>query len=110
MRLLPDDSNAIFEEGHLFFLRDGTLMAVPFDPAQRKAIGEAFPVAENVAIAANNRYGAFSLARNGTLAYWGGGGAAKADWFEPVGECVHWNPELNGSCGLYCVRRPLHLS
>ena len=66
MRLLPDDSNSIFvpvagaaggggEGGHVFFLRDGTLMALPFDPTRLKATAEAFPVAENVAIAANNR-------------------------------------------------------
>jgi Tol biopolymer transport system component len=46
-------------------------MALPFDAARLKATAEAFPVAENVAIAANNRYGAYSLAGNGTLAYWG---------------------------------------
>jgi Tol biopolymer transport system component len=87
MRLLPADSNSIYvpgagasgggtEGGHLFFLREGTLMAVPFDPTRRKATAEAFPVAENVAMAANQRYGAFSLAGNGTLAYWGSGGVA----------------------------------
>src|SRR5262249_33032390 len=59
--------------GHLFFLRAGTLMALPFDPTRRKATAEAFPVAENVAMAANNPYGAVSLAENGTLAYWSGG-------------------------------------
>jgi Tol biopolymer transport system component len=84
MRLLPDDSNGIYvpdgggggEGGQLFFLREGTLMALPFDAARLKATAEAFPVAENVALAANNRYGAFSLAGNGILAYWGGGGVA----------------------------------
>ena len=76
MRLLPDDSNSIFEGGHLFFLRDGTLMALPFDLTELKSTAEAFPVAGDVAIAANNLYGAFSLAGNGTLAYWSGGGVA----------------------------------
>src|SRR5262249_52523365 len=56
--------------GHVFFLRAGTLMALPFDPARRKATAAAFPVADNVATAANQRYGAFSLSGNGTLAYW----------------------------------------
>jgi len=77
IRLLPDDSNGVFAQGHVFFLRDGTLMALPFDPAERKATAEAVPVAENVAIAANNVYGAFSLSANGTLAY-GSGGAANS--------------------------------
>ena len=84
MRLLTDDANGIFVPGtgaaagggYLFFLRAGTLMALPFDAIQRKATAEAFPVAENVASAANVNYGAFSLARNGTLAYWGGVGVA----------------------------------
>jgi eukaryotic-like serine/threonine-protein kinase len=99
MRLLPDDSNGIYiprtgaaggrnEGGHVFFLRDGTLMALPFDPARRKATAEAFPVAENVAIAANQRYGAFSLAGNGTLAYWGGGLANSRElvWMDRSGK------------------------
>ena len=77
IRLLPDDANGVFAQGHVFFLRDGTLMALPFDPAERKATAEAVPVAENVAIAANNVYGAFSLSANGTLAY-GSGGAANS--------------------------------
>ena len=96
MRLLPDDSNSIYvpgvggrgEGGHLFFLREGTLMALPFDAARLKATAEAFPVAENVAIAANNRYGAFSLAGNGTLAYWGGGAANNREvvWMDRSGK------------------------
>lgn len=78
VHVLPDDGNAVYlpaqnargEAGYLLFLREGALLALPFDAAKLKATAEAFPVAENVAIAANNRYGAFSSARNGTLAYW----------------------------------------
>jgi Tol biopolymer transport system component len=77
VRLLPDDSNAVYipnagAAGYLLFLREGTLLALPFNAAGLKATAEAFPVAENVAIAAHVLYGAFS-ARNGTLAYWNGG-------------------------------------
>ena len=75
MRLLPDDANSIFEGGHLFFLRDGTLMALPFDLAQRKSTAEAFPVAENVAIAVTTSMVPFlwretALWRIGVTAEW----------------------------------------
>jgi Tol biopolymer transport system component len=89
-RLLQDDSSSVFAQGHLFFLRDGTLMALPFDPARHTATAEAFPVAENVAIAANNRYGAFSLAGNGTLAYWSSGAVNTRElvWMDRSGKRV----------------------
>ena len=98
IRLLPDDSNGVFAQGHVFFLRDGTLMALPFDPAERKATAEAVPVAENVAIAAHNRYGAFSLAANGTLAYWSGGAADNRElvWMDRSGTRVRTLGEPKG--------------
>jgi len=87
VRLLADDSNGIFSRGRLFFLRDQTLMALPFDPVARKATGEAFPVVENVGIAANVRYGAFSIAQNGTLAYWSGGANTRElVWMDRAGK------------------------
>jgi eukaryotic-like serine/threonine-protein kinase len=79
VRLLPDDSNATFspnpsgQNGYLLFRREGSLMAIPFDPSRLRTAGEAFPIAEDVAIAANNRYGAFSTSPSGQLAYWSGG-------------------------------------
>jgi hypothetical protein len=65
VRLLSDIStNAVYlpqgAAGYVLFLREGTLLALPFNAAGLKATGEAFPVAENVAIAANLSYGAFS--------------------------------------------------
>ncbi|BCS32129.1 hypothetical protein TBR22_A13380 [Luteitalea sp. TBR-22] len=101
-RLLPDESNGVFAQGHVFFLRAGTLMALPFDPAARKATGEAVPVADNVAMAANNRYGAFSLAANGTLAYWSGGAADDRElvWMDRSGRRVRTLGEPKGFGGL----------
>ena len=59
-------------EGRLLFLREGTLLAQPFDPARLTLSGSAAPVAE--AVGSSNIYGYFSAAANGTLAYRTGGG------------------------------------
>jgi eukaryotic-like serine/threonine-protein kinase len=57
-------------DGYVLFRREGVLMAAPFDAGRLRATGEAFPVAENVSVAANIDYAAFSSAGDGTLAYW----------------------------------------
>jgi serine/threonine protein kinase len=75
VRVLPDNSNAMFaplktrsSEGHIIFRRDDVLMAEPFDSARMKAIGDVFPVAEQVALGLNAGVGVFSVSRNGLLA------------------------------------------
>jgi WD40 repeat protein len=60
--------------GHLLSLRDGTLMAWPFDADRLQLMGEPVPLAERVA--AVNQYGVFSASRTGVLAYRTGGQAA----------------------------------
>jgi eukaryotic-like serine/threonine-protein kinase len=94
MRLLQDDSNATYappgggHDGHLLFRREGVLMAVPFDAGRLEISGEAFPVAENVGVGANNRYGAFSSAADGTLAFWSGSESADRElmWMDRTGK------------------------
>jgi len=54
------------DSGHLLFLRQGTLMARPFDEKRLEFTGEAFPVAKHVTY--------FSVSANGVLAYRGGTG------------------------------------
>src|SRR5262245_50581939 len=52
-RLLAIDSNAVYapslsgdsQVGYLLFLREGALLAQPFDTRQMKLSGEAFPIA-----------------------------------------------------------------
>ena len=62
-------SNVDYATGHLFYQRDGTLMAHPFDAAAGRLTGEAIPVAENVRYNAGNGRGAFSVSPSGVLAY-----------------------------------------
>jgi len=49
-RILATDVPAVFANGHLFFLRAGTLMARPFDARGRELRGEPVPVAQDVGI------------------------------------------------------------
>ena len=73
--LLEADSNAIYAQGYVLFLRETTLMAQPFD-AQRLALtGEAAPLAEQVQhlfTILSNQYGLFSASETGLLAYQAG--------------------------------------
>jgi serine/threonine protein kinase/Tol biopolymer transport system component len=66
--VLQVESSAIFASGHLLFVREGTLMAQPFDDAARQFRGEAFPVAERVG-SEGSRYGSVTAAPSGTLVY-----------------------------------------
>jgi Tol biopolymer transport system component len=54
--------------GHLVFIRDGALMAQPFDARARTLTGDAFPVADPFAPAAALTY-PFSVSMTGALAF-----------------------------------------
>jgi Tol biopolymer transport system component len=76
VQILPEASNAVYVQatspdivGHLLFRREETLMAQPFDPERLQMAGEVFPLAEEVAVAANVDFGAFSASEGGMLAY-----------------------------------------
>jgi hypothetical protein len=49
--------------GHLLFVREGTLMAQPFDSKRLELAGEAVPIAEQVATSITR--GAFSVSTTG---------------------------------------------
>jgi serine/threonine-protein kinase len=79
--LVADGADARFSpSGHLLFMREGVLMAAPFDAERATLTGAPVAVAENVmqAVAAANsgdetRAGQFDVAENGTLIYVTGG-------------------------------------
>jgi Tol biopolymer transport system component len=76
------------ENGHLLFLRAGTLMAQPLDPKRFELAGEPFPVAEQVG--SMLQYGYFAVSANGVLAYRSGAsqGLLQLVWFDRAGKSL----------------------
>jgi Tol biopolymer transport system component len=85
------NSNAIYAPpGMVLFIREGTLMALPFDASRLQSTGDPFPVAEQVELDANNSKGSFSLSQSGVLAYFPGGGSqnVKLTWLDRAGKAL----------------------
>ena len=76
-RVLNDGAYSFYvEPGFLMFVRQQTLMAIPFDAKTLEVSGTPQPVAERV------RGGLFSVAANGTIVYRSGGDATvQLYWF-----------------------------
>ena len=67
-RILATGVPAVFANGHLHFLRDGTLMAQPFDARRMELQGAAVPVAQDVAVTWYFT-GVYSVSDEGVLVY-----------------------------------------
>jgi eukaryotic-like serine/threonine-protein kinase len=70
--VLAANSSAVYAAGNILFLREGTLMAQPFDVRNYRASGDPTPIAEHVDYLATgpiNHQGKFSSSQNGVLAY-----------------------------------------
>jgi Tol biopolymer transport system component len=70
--LLPLPSQAEVADDQLFFVREGTLMAQPFDSGRIELDGEAVPVAEAVMEIPGAAVAVFSVSASGVLAYQSG--------------------------------------
>jgi Tol biopolymer transport system component len=84
--------------GHLLFLKEGTLMAQTLDSRSFDLTGEALPVADQVSRFSS--YGFFSASETGVLAYRSGGDESSArqlQWFDRAGKEL----EKLGSPGSY---------
>ena len=75
VRLLTAPTNAVYvpdrdsKPGHLFWARDGALIAQGFDPASGRLSGDPVRVAEDVAFGNATRLVAASASSNGTVIY-----------------------------------------
>jgi len=96
-RILADFSGAVFappersgRSGHILFVRENTLMAVPFDAASAQVSGDAFPVADGVSLGVNV-YLPSTVSENGVLLYSAGGpggGANQFGWYDRTGKSL----------------------
>jgi Tol biopolymer transport system component len=86
-RLAEADSPAVFARDHLFYLRQGTLFAQPFDAVRLTTAGDPQPVAEGVASSPGAGIAALSASSEGTIAFRTGPPGAKRQfvWFDRAG-------------------------
>ncbi|HYL84486.1 MAG TPA: hypothetical protein VE263_09645, partial [Candidatus Angelobacter sp.] len=88
--VMPGESHAVYApSGYLLFVRDGTLMAQPFNASKLSLSGDAMPLAENVAFNVVIRRGIFAVSQNGTLVYeTATSGAKKILWYDRSGKQI----------------------
>jgi len=77
--------------GFLLYVRDGTLIAHPFDPEAGRLTGDPMPVLEDVVFNTNNGRAAFAVSSTGVLVYRAGSEISRASvltWFDQTGKEV----------------------
>jgi len=91
-RLMTAESNVMYSPpGFLLFMREGTLLARPFDVKRLAFTGQELPVAEHVNMDPANEIGAFAVSEEGTLIYRkkaGDGGDRELVWFNRDGKAA----------------------
>jgi serine/threonine protein kinase len=88
-RRVSADISGTFGSGWLLFIRENTLMAQPFDPANEQLKSEAFQVAEGVSLT-NFYYTPASVSETGVLVYANSGmvGGSQIVWYDRVGKLL----------------------
>jgi Tol biopolymer transport system component/predicted Ser/Thr protein kinase len=75
--------------GHLIYISQGTLFAVPFDPDRLEVRGTPTPVLQQVAYSAQDGSAQLSFSQTGTLVYQSGGnagGLVTVQWLDGAGK------------------------
>jgi Tol biopolymer transport system component len=87
-RVVAANGNASYDpRGLLLFVRQGTLVAQPWDAARNVLTGDVFPVAEQVSYTPNNSLANFSISQTGVLAWYSGAatGNMRLNWYDRQG-------------------------
>src|SRR5262249_18374897 len=87
VELFATDSKVLYANGHVLFVREGTLFAQPFDAGRLRTTGDPFPAAEDVAVNGAVARAAFSVTDSGVLTYRprATGGLTQLAWFDRSG-------------------------
>jgi serine/threonine protein kinase len=100
-RILTTTLGAPYVGGNIFFLREGTLMAQPFDAGKLQLRGEPVPIAEHVGAQLSAGY--FAVSPTGVLAYRTGAtvtAGLQHTWFDRQGKPTGTFGEPNGDSGV----------
>jgi len=90
-RVLADVSSVAFAGTYLLFIREGTLVAQPFDSKSGQPLGEVFPVAEGVSFSNNAlNLAPVTVSENGVLLFASGGSGRSSQiaWFDRAGKLL----------------------
>ena len=90
-RILDTAFNAVYvPQGYLLFMRESALMAQPFDADKLELTGEAFQLAEPVAVRTLEQLSLFSVSEGGVLVYESGGEAVNSqlNWYDRTGKKI----------------------
>jgi Tol biopolymer transport system component/predicted Ser/Thr protein kinase len=89
--LFQANSNVAYAPpGYLLYLRDETLLAVPFDVKRHRVTGTPVPLAQQVLYYPNTASGAFSVSDDGVLAYQAGAKpvVSQLNWYDRAGKAI----------------------
>ena len=89
--------------GYLLFVRDGTLLAQPFDADSARLTGDAITVSDDVWFSTATGDAAFTVSQNGTVVFGGSQPASRLVWRDRNGVRV-------GTLGAPAIFRHPHLS
>ena len=86
--VMPLVTQAEYANGQLLFVREGALMAQPFDPKKLEFTGDAVPMAEGVLVVSGASLATFSASRTGVLSYITGKAdmQAELEWRDRLGK------------------------
>jgi len=94
--LMLGNSNTCYVNGHIVFIRQGTLMAQPFDPGKLEMTGDAVPIAEQIQYGAARSKGMFSASLNGVLIFQSGENQTqRVAIFDRAGNRTHLVTDIN---------------